>query len=272
MIVLVTGCRSGFGKLIAHGAARAGHTVYAGLRDLDTAAELLEGAPGGIVPLALDVTSDEQRQAAVTRILDEHGRIDALINNAGIAIGGFVEQFDEDEVRQVFDVNVFGAWALTKLCLPGMRARGDGLILNVTSVAGRLANPGLAIYAGSKFALEGITEGLRHEMRPFGVRVVLVEPGPYRTDIMSRNRRMVRAAEERSPYAAHQAKLLAMLEKMEARLGDPQEVADLCVRLLDDPAPRLRYALGPTTTARLALKRFAPFGLTEAVMKRLLGI
>jgi NAD(P)-dependent dehydrogenase (short-subunit alcohol dehydrogenase family) len=271
MIVIATGCRSGFGKLIAHEAARQGHTVYAGLRDLDTQDALMSGAPEGVIPLQLDVTHDEERRAAVERVLAEQGRIDGLINNAGIAIGGFIEQFTEEELRQVFDVNVFGAWALMKLCLPGMRERKSGIIVNLTSVAGRLANPGLGIYAGSKFALEGMTEALRHEMRPFNVRVVLVEPGPYQTDIMGRNRRMAAASDEPSPYSPYQDQLLAMFAKMESRLGDPREVSDLCVSLLTDPAPRLRYALGPTTSARLALKRFAPFSVTEAVMRRLVG-
>ena len=176
MIVLCTGCRSGFGLLIAVTAARAGHTVYAGLRDLETQADLVKLAGNlDVRPVQLDVTNAEERETVVREIVEEHGRLDALINNAGRALGGFIEQIAEDELRRLFDVNVFAAWELTKTCLPHLRASRDGIVINITSMAGRQAMPSLGGYAGSKFALEGITEALRHEMRPFGVRVVLVE-------------------------------------------------------------------------------------------------
>lgn len=273
MIVLCTGCRSGFGLSIAVAAARAGHTVYAGLRDLSTGDRLAEATRGlDVRPIQLDVVDPDERRAAVDRVLEEHGRIDALINNAGVPLGGFQEQIEEDELRRLFEVNVFAAWALTKLCLPSMRERREGIVVNITSMAGRQAMPGLGAYAGSKFALEGMTEALRHEMRPFGVRVVLVEPGPYKTDIFARNRVVARAAEETGgPYAAMQRRLEALVEKMEARMGDPQEVADLVVRLLDDPHPRLRYPLGPGVRARVLAGWLLPFTATEAVLKRIVG-
>jgi NAD(P)-dependent dehydrogenase (short-subunit alcohol dehydrogenase family) len=188
MIVLCTGCRSGFGLLIAVTAARAGHTVYAGLRDLETQADLVKFAGNlDVRPVQLDVTNADERETVVREIVEEHGRLDALINNAGRTLGGFIEQIAEDELRRLFDVNVFAAWALTKTCLPHLRASREGIVINIASMAGRQAMPGLGGYAGSKFAIEGITEALRHEMRPFGVRVVLVEPGPYATDIVGRS-------------------------------------------------------------------------------------
>lgn len=273
MIVLCTGCRSGFGLLIAVSAARAGHTVYAGLRDVGTAEELERAARGlDVRPVQLDVTDAGQREEVVASILEEHGRVDALINNAGIALAGFQEQIEEDELRRLFDVNVFGAWALTKLCLPPMRSRADGIIINITSMAGRQALPGLGAYAGSKFALEGMTEALRHELRPFGVRVALVEPGPYRTDIMGRNRWVTRVAEEsKGPYVAYQQRMEQMVEQMESKMGDPQEVADLCVSLLAARRPRLRHPLGPGVPARVWARRVLPFEAVELVMKRVLG-
>lgn len=272
MIVLCTGCRSGFGLLIAVAAARAGHTVYAGLRDLETQGELMEAARGlDVRPVQLDVTEADERQAVVDRILEEHGHVDALVNNAGIGMAGFQEQLDEDELRKVFEVNVFGAWALTKLCLPSMRSRRSGIVINVTSMAGRQAFPALGAYSGSKFALEGMTESLRHEMRPFGVRVVLVEPGPYETDIFGRNRRVARVSEtvDDGPYAAMKARMEAIVGNR--RRGDPQEVADLVVRLLGDPSPKLRYPLGPGVQARLWAMRLIPFGGIERVVQRVLG-
>lgn len=272
MIVLCTGCRSGFGLLIAVTAARAGHTVYAGLRDLETAEELERASAGlDVRPIQLDVLDRLQHEEVVERILDEQGRLDALINNAGIALGGFQEQIEEDELRRLFDVNVFSPWALTKACLPTMRRQRSGLVLNVSSMAGRQAMPGLGAYAGSKFALEGMTEALRHEVRPFGVRVVLVEPGPYKTDIFGRNRRVARESHEEGPYARFQARMESLVEKMEARMGDPQEVADLCTRLLEEPSPRLRYPLGPGVQARLWARRLLPFAGYEKVIERVVG-
>lgn len=273
MIVLVTGCRSGFGLHIAVRAARAGHTVYAGLRDLATKDALVEAAAGlDVRPVQLDVLDPAQREAVVRAIVDEHGRLDALVNNAGVALGGFQEQIAEDELRRLFDVNVFAPWALTKLCLPHLRAQGEGIVVNITSMSGRQAMPGLGAYAGSKFALEGMTEALRHELRPFGVRVVLVEPGPYRTEIFGRNRTMAAATElEGGPYAAYMRRMEALVEKMEARMGDPVEVADLVVRLLVDPRPRLRYPLGPGVPARVWSRRVLPFEGVELLVKRIIG-
>ncbi len=273
MIVLCTGCRSGFGLLIAETAARAGHTVYAGLRDLATKDELMARSKGlDVRPVQLDVVDPAQREAAVAAIVEEHGRIDALVNNAGIALGGFQEQIAEDELRRMFDVNVFAPFALTKLCLPHMRAQRSGVVINVTSMAGRQAMPGLGGYAGSKFALEGMTEALRHELRPFGVRVVLVEPGPYKTDIFGRNRRVAAAsARPDDPYAEYQANMERLVEKMEAKMGDPQEVADLVVALLEEPRPRLRYPLGPGVNARLWARRLLPFEGVEQIVKRIVG-
>ncbi|MCB9593674.1 MAG: SDR family NAD(P)-dependent oxidoreductase [Sandaracinaceae bacterium] len=273
MIVLCTGCRSGFGLLIAVHAAKAGHTVYAGLRDLSTKGDLVEAARGlDVRPVQLDVTDAAQRAAVVEAIVSEHGRIDALVNNAGVALGGFQEQVAEDELRHLFDVNVFAPWALTKLCLPHLRAQREGVVINITSMSGRQAMPGLGAYAGSKFALEGFSEALRHEMRPFGVRVVLVEPGPFETDIMGRNRTIAADAETTGgPYAVYMRRMEGLLDKMKDRMGDPREVADLVVRLLDDPSPRLRYPLGPGVSARLWARRVLPFEAVERILERVVG-
>ena len=273
MIVLCTGCRSGFGLLIAVTAARAGHTVYAGLRDVETGDALVERAAGlDVHPVQLDVTCAEDRERVVREIVERHGRLDALINNAGIALGGFIEQIAEDELRRLFDVNVFGAWALTKECLPHLRGSTDGIVINITSMAGRQAMPGLGGYAGSKFALEGLTEALRHEMRPFGVRVVLVEPGPYATDIFDRNRRVAKETEAAAgPYVAYMRRMEQLLEKMKAKMGDPQEVADRVTSLLEDPNPMLRYPLGPGVAARVWARRVLPFEAVEKILERILG-
>lgn len=270
-VILITGAAAGFGREIALAAARAGHVVYAGVRnpsDVDALATL----DARLRPLSLDVTVPAQRAAAVARIYGEAGRLDALINNAGVALGGFLEQLDEDELRQVMEVNFFAVWAMTQAVLPGMREARSGLIVNISSMAGRMAFPGLGAYAASKFALEGMSEAWRHELRAFGVHVVLVEPGAYRTDIFSRNRRVGRRARDpESPWAALAARADARFTKLANRQArDPAEVAALVLSILTDPAPRLRYPIGADARLRSTLVRVAPFSLVEALIWRML--
>lgn len=275
MIVLITGCRSGFGKLAALEAARAGHTVYAGFRDLDTAGPLAEAAGDlPVVPVQLDVTSADDRKTVVARILEKHGRIDALVNNAGIALAGFLEQLDEDEIRKIFEVNVFGAWALTREVLPAMRAQREGIVINVSSMAGRFPLPGLGGYASSKWALEGMSEVWRHELRPWGVRVVLIEPGPYKTDILERNRRVGRNVEDPdSPWAPMVQRVLEMEEReVPKRAGDPMDVARRIVALLGHENPRLRHPMGSAALAREVIKRLTPFAVVEAIIGRVVNL
>lgn len=267
--ILVTGCRSGFGLGTAIAAARAGFVVYAGLRDAETGEQLKQATAGlPVFPVALDVTRPEDREAAVARIRAERGRLDGLVNNAGVALGGFLEQIEEDELRRLFDVNVFGAWAMTKACLPLLRESGGGHVIMVSSMSGRMALPGLAAYAGSKFALEGLSEGWRHELAPFGVKVVLLEPGAYRTDIFGRNRTLCRNAKDpSSPYAPWMTSLDSLFERLVDRLArDPSEVSDRIVALLQDSRPPLRVPLGPLARPRDKMRGLLPFAAIELVM------
>lgn len=275
MVVLITGCRSGFGKRAAITVARAGHTVYASLRDVDTAGPLMAEAQGlDVRPLQLDVTVPAQREAAVARILAEQERLDALVNNAGVSLAGFLEQLEPDEIRHLFEVNVFGAWALTREVLPTLRAQRSGTVVMVSSMAGRLAMPGLGAYASSKWALEGMSEAWRHELAPWGVRVVLVEPGPYATDILDRNRRLGRRVRDPdSPWAPMVERLMGLFEEQAPRRsGDPQEVADAILRVLERDAPRLRHPMGPLARTREVLKRLAPFWVIERIVRRVVGL
>jgi NAD(P)-dependent dehydrogenase (short-subunit alcohol dehydrogenase family) len=272
--VLITGCRSGFGLATALMAARTGNIVYAGLRELTTADELKK-ATGDlpIIPLQLEITRPEERLAAAERIVCEQGRIDVLVNNAGVSLGGFLEQLDEDELRHVYDVNVFGAWGMVKAVLPHMRAARAGLIVNVSSMAGRMTFPGLGAYGSSKFALEGLSESWRHELRPFGIRVVAVEPGAYRTDIFGRNRVFCRAAQTpNGPYEPYMRRLEPWFMRTATRIArDPEEVASLIVRLFHKKRPALRYPFGPGAKLRAFMLRLLPFGLVEFVFRRVLG-
>jgi NADP-dependent 3-hydroxy acid dehydrogenase YdfG len=274
MVILVTGCRSGFGMLIARSAARAGHVVYAGLRDVTTSGALMEGMDGlELHPIALDVTDAAQREAAVARVLAERGRVDALVNNAGVPLGGFLEQIEPDELQRLFDINVFSLLALTQLVLPTMRAQRSGHVVMIGSAAGLIATPGLGAYAASKFAVEGLGEALRHELAPFGVIVTLVEPGPYRTDIMGRNRVVARrAADPDSPYARRIKKMEALADKADANGGNAQDVADRVLRILGSRNPPLRHVMGTSAKLRFWLKRLAPFRVIELVFAKVTGV
>ena len=272
MIVLVTGCRSGFGLHTAVLLAREGHVVYAGLRDLSTRAELDRACAGlAVTPVQLDVTDPEQRLGVMQQILGQHGRIDALVNNAGVALGGVWEEVSEAEVRRVFEVNVFGVWALTQQVLPVMRAQGSGHIVQVSSASGRIALPGLGVYAGSKFALEGMSEALRHEVGPLGIQVTLVEPGPYRTDMTTGPNRTLAAAAARpdSPYAANHARAEALFDRISRSMGEPQDVAHRIVRILATRHPRLRHPMGLSANVRLFATWLLPFALWERLVRAL---
>lgn len=273
-VLLVTGCSSGIGLSIATCAAVAGHHVYAGARRIEDAPRLhaLGESFPNVKPLQLDITRGAERKTAVEHVLKEHGRLDVLVNNAGVALGGFVEQIDEDELRALFDVNFFATFAMTKECLPPMREAGDGLVIMMSSVSGRMALPGLGAYASSKFALEGLSEALRHECRPFGIRVTLVEPGAYDTDMFGRNRRYCRRAFE--PEGAYTPIMKRCDERfrevVDQKKRDPQEVGHLVVSLLSNSNPRMRYPLGPGVSTRLALMKFAPYGLVDYLARRLM--
>ena len=269
MVLLITGCRSGFGLLAAVEAARRGHRVYAGFRDLSTQGDLVQAAGDlPVFPIQLDVTDATQREQAVQEILKTEGRIDALVNNAGVALGGYLEQIEEDELRRVLEVNLIALWALTNQVLPSMRGQGAGTIVNVSSISGRLALPGLGAYAASKFALEGMSEALRHEVKPFGVRVCLIEPGPYKTDILGRNRTLCRRALEDGPYRPYTEKAEQLFDNIATTAGDPMDVANEIVALCEAKRPPLRTVMGPSARLRVLLKRYGPWGLLETMISR----
>ena len=171
LVVLVTGTSSGFGRAISVALAAAGHRVYG-----TTRASSAQSGPG-VLPLALDVTRDDQVQAGVAQIMRDAGRIDALVNNAGIGIAGAVEDFTIEEVKQQFDTNFFGVHRMCRAVLPHMRKQGSGHIVNMSSLGGIVSLPFGSMYCASKFALEAYSEALRMEVRPFGIWVSLIEPG-----------------------------------------------------------------------------------------------
>jgi NAD(P)-dependent dehydrogenase (short-subunit alcohol dehydrogenase family) len=210
-VAVITGCSSGIGLLTAVELASRGYRVVATMRNLDRRGRLDQASAqanvaGKIDIRQLDVTNHETISSVVTSIINDYGRIDVLVNNAGFPLAGFAEDIQLSELREQFETNFFGHVAVTKAVLPTMRSQGSGHIIMVSSVSGRTGQPSLSSYASSKFALEGWTESLRMEMFSLGIRVVLIEPGAYDTDIWERNARLAKKAMDgTSPKWRHQA-------------------------------------------------------------------
>jgi NAD(P)-dependent dehydrogenase (short-subunit alcohol dehydrogenase family) len=247
-IVLITGCSTGFGKLAAIEFARRGDTVFASMRDTGRSAPLLDAARAAGVALEvvpLDVTDAASVEGAVRDVLGRAGHIDVLVNNAGVGIHGPIEHAADDEVRRVFETNVFGLLRVTSAVLPQMRARRSGTVVNVSSLAGKVTAPFGGVYAASKHAVEALSDALYFELHPFGVRVVVVEPGGFET-AFSANRIIEREFTEGSPYA----ELERRFEERTSRLpgGGERAAADAVAKLIADVAhadgPKRRYLVG----------------------------
>ncbi|WP_406209676.1 SDR family NAD(P)-dependent oxidoreductase [Kitasatospora sp. NBC_01560] len=242
---LVTGCSSGLGRALAAAAADAGDTVVVTARrpaDLD---ELVRSRPDRLLPVALDVRDGAQCEAAVAHAVERLGGLDVLVNNAGNGVFGAVEEVTDGELRDQLETLVVGPWRLAGLVLPLMRAQGGGHILNVSSLAGRMAFPGLAAYVTGKYALEGMTQALAAEAAPFGVRVTALEPAGYAT----RYGTSLADAAGRSPlYAPFTDPMRGLLGSMVEgpTVGRPEDFARLVLRIVAEPGPLpVRIPVGP---------------------------
>ena len=241
---IITGCSTGIGREVARAALEAGDHVALTARDPATLSALTEAFPERARALRLDVTQPDQVVAAVADAQAAFGRIDVLVNNAGYGYVGAVEEGVEADVRAMFDTNFFGAIAMIKAVLPGMRARRAGYIMNMTSITGFVANPGNVYYSASKFALESLSEGLRKELAPLGIRVTAVAPGFFRTDWASRS--MQESAAQIADYEETAgARRRLMREGAADAGGDPRRIAEVVVELSRRADPPLHVLLGP---------------------------
>lgn len=242
-LLLITGASSGFGRALAQQALLAGHRVVGTVRN-ETARHAFETlAPGRALGRLLDVTDTAAIDALVADIEADIGAIDVLVNNAGYGHEGILEESTLAELRQQFEVNVFGPAALIKAVLPHMRTRRRGHILNITSMGGFITLPGIAWYCGSKFALEGISEVLGKEVAPFGIHVTAIAPGSFRTDWAGRS--MARAPRSIEDYDALFDPIRSAREaKSGHQLGDPVKAAQAMLQIIDSDAPPSHLLLG----------------------------
>ncbi|MGV1759258.1 oxidoreductase [Rhizobium sp. A22-96] len=256
-IFLITGVSSGFGRAFAEAALGAGHLVVGTVRNAEGKTQFEAMEPGRARAFLLDVTDFAAIEPAITRIEEEVGPIDVLINNAGYGHEGTLEESPLDEMRRQFDVNVFGAVAMIKAVLPFMRRRRTGHIINITSMGGFITMPGIAYYCGSKFALEGISEVLAKEVAGFGIHVTAVAPGSFRTDWAGRS--MVRSGRSISDYdQLFDPIRKAREEKNGNQAGDPHKAAAAILALVASENPPAHLLLG-TDALNLVRGRIAAF-------------
>lgn len=255
---LITGVNSGFGRAFAEAALAAGHTVAGTVRSTDALQSFEALAPGRAHGAVLDVTDFDRVEPVVAELERAAGPTDVLVSNAGYGHEGLLEESPLTELRRQFDANVFGAVAVIKAVLPGMRQRRAGRIITVTSMGGHITMPGISYYCGSKFALEGITEALAKELRGFGIKVTAVAPGSFRTDWAGRS--MARTERSISDYdALFEPIRAARAEKSGRQAGDPAKAAAALLELvaMDDPPVHLLLGSDAVNLVRAKLFEFA---------------
>jgi len=274
--VLISGCSSGIGAATAEAMARAGHTVYATARRTETLADL---EAMGCHALALDVTSEDSMIAAVTAVEANHGKVGTLINNAGYGEYGPIEETDLDRVRTMFETNVFGLARLTQLVMPAMRRSRSGRIVNIGSMGGRITFPVGGFYHASKYAVEAISDALRVEVKPFGIDVILVEPGLIHTNFESRVNESLEMGTPSHGEDTAYTDLLAASDKSttsgyasDFMTTSPEAVAAVILRAVESARPRSRYVVTSAAKALINLRRFGGDRVWDATMRSRYGL
>ncbi len=268
---LVTGASSGIGEETARTLHKLGYTVYAAARRTDRLKQL---TAIGIHSLTMDVTDDESMTSGIEQIIAETGRIDVLVNNAGYGSYGAIEDVSLDEARRQFEVNVFGLGRLTQLVLPHMRAQRSGTIINISSMGGRLTTPLGGWYHATKYAVEALSDALRMETAPFGIDVVVIEPGGIRTEWSGIAADHLEETAEGSAYAS-QIKAVANSMRSEStnkRQSQPSVIADTVEKIVTARKPRTRYVVGFAAKPLVALRRILPDRAFDRVISAALGV
>ena len=274
--ILISGCSSGIGAATAAALVQAGHTVYATARQVETLADL---AALGCHTLALDVTSEDSMSAAVNAVEAEHGQVGTLINNAGFGDYGPIEESDLERVRAMFETNVFGLARLSQLVLPAMRRARSGRIVNIGSMGGRITFPVGGFYHATKYAVEAISDVLRVEVKPFGIDVILVEPGLIRSNFESRVSESLEADPDRPETVSPYADLLAANEKRttgsyanDFLATGPETVAAVIVKAVQSARPRSRYVVTPAAKVMINLRRFGGDRIWDRTIRQQYGL
>ncbi|MEJ9256226.1 oxidoreductase [Bacillus wiedmannii] len=272
-IAVITGASSGFGLLTTLELAKKDYLVIATMRNLNKQEDLISQATKlnlqqNITVQQLDVT-DQNSIHNFQLYIKEINRVDLLINNAGYANGGFVEEIPVEEYRKQFETNLFGAISITQLVLPYMREQKSGKIINISSISGQVGLPGLSPYVSSKYALEGWSESLRLEVKPFGIDVALIEPGSYNTNIWEVGKQLAtNQSDTSSPYKEYMGKIQKHINSGSDTFGNPIEVANKIIEIAEFKRTNLRYPIGKGVKFMIFAKRILPWRLWEYLVLR----
>ena len=271
-VVIVTGASAGIGEAASRRLASEGATVVMAARRADRLGALkleIESSGGRALSVVGDVTSAQDREHLVQQTMTACGRIDGLVNNAGYGQRGPIELVPVDAIRQNFETNLFSLIALTQLVIPIMRDQGAGRIVNISSVAGRIARPLSSVYDSTKHALEAISDGLRGELAPFGIKVVVIEPGFIITEFLgvaTENARPI--IENAGPYTESFERLDGVVHRLRKMAGRPEDIAEVIFKALSARNPRARYAAPGHARLALAVKRLLPTRVFDYVLSR----
>jgi len=272
-VILITGCSSGFGMLTAARLTGLGHKVIATMRDLSKSAALTEEVTrrkGEIKLFKLDVRDKNSIKTVMTEVAAKYGNIDVLVNNAGYGIGGFFEDLTDEEMREQFETNFFGVQNVTRAAIPLMRQNKGSKIIMMSSRSAFSGSPALSAYSATKWALEGFAESLRYELQLFGIQVILIEPGPYKTKIFHENARFAKNfLDETSPYYPYSRFLEKRVKDHLSDLHkDPEEVAALIEKIINTRNPAFRHMPDIETYAQYLLNKFLPFRLYSTIVRK----
>lgn len=250
---VITGCSTGFGRLLAEEVLKTGDNVVATARKVEQVTDLEQRHPDHALAIPLDVTSQQQVDQAVVATLERFGRVDVLVNNAGYGVIGAIEEVSDTELEAVYATNVFGLLRVARAFLPQLRKQRSGHILNLSSIGGLTASPGWGLYQSTKFAVEGLSEALAQEVAPLGIRVTIIEPGPFRTDFLGRSG--VEAKMRIEDYRNTADNGRAYLAEQHGRQpGDPLKAVQAMIQVVDSPNPPLRLLLGAGALKRVRQK------------------
>lgn len=249
----ITGSSTGFGRLLAEEVLKAGENVVATARKVEQVADLEQKYPAQALALPLDVTKQEQVDGAVAQTLERFGRVDVLVNNAGYGVTGAIEEVSDAELEPMYEANVFGLLRVTRAFLPQFRKQRSGHILNLSSIGGLAASPGWGLYQSTKFAVEGLSEALAQEVAPLGIRVTIIEPGPFRTDFLGRSG--VEAEKRIEDYSSTADNARRYRSDQHGRQpGDPLKAVQAMIEVVNSSNPPLRLLLGAGALKRVRQK------------------
>ncbi|MEK8126720.1 oxidoreductase [Paenibacillus filicis] len=238
---MITGCSTGFGRELAKATIEAGYNVVVTARSLNSIMDLVSGHTDNVLAMELDVTKPDQIKKTVSATMENFGRIDVLVNNAGVGYFSSIEEAVEEETRKMFEINFWGLMHMTNAVLPSMRRQRSGHVINISSIGGLASFPGVGYYNGSKYAVEGISESLAQEVAPFNIRVTLIEPSNFRTDWSGRS-----AVKTKSAIKEYEDLIAPFIngENHGKEPGDPQKAAEAIISMAESKEPPLRLLLG----------------------------